>query len=49
MLANAKAKPQRATQSAIGAHARRPAAAQGGWQAAVAARHTCRAGRLVQS
>jgi hypothetical protein len=43
-----KAKPQRMAWPAIGAHARRSTAAQGGWQAA-AARHTGRAGHLVWS
>jgi hypothetical protein len=44
-----KAKPQHATRPTIGAHARRSAAAQGGRQAAAAARHTARVGRLIRS
>jgi hypothetical protein len=44
-----KEKPQRTTRPAIGAHARRPVAAQRGWQAAAAAWHTGRAGRPVRS
>jgi hypothetical protein len=44
-----KAKPQCAARLAIGAHARRLTAAQGGRQAAAVARHTGRAGRLVRS
>jgi hypothetical protein len=44
-----KEKPRRTARPAIEAHARRPVAAQGGRQAAAAAWHIDRAGRLVRS